>query len=70
MSAIWKYQAQRLNQLIDENNEIQAHIYMEQLLLFPVDVQDRIIEEISLLPQCSRDAVANILGSYSVTDLS
>jgi len=50
MSATWKYQARRLKQMIDSNNETQAHLYMEHLLLFPVDIQDRIIEEISHLP--------------------
>ena len=47
MSAISKCEARRLNQIIDTNNEIQAYIYLEQLLLFPADVQDKIIEEIS-----------------------
>ncbi len=68
MSATWKCQARRLNQLIDSNSEIQAHLYLERLLLFPVDVQDRIIEEISLLPQCNSDAVASIIGNYSMMD--
>lgn len=69
MSATWKYQARRLKQMIDSNNETQAHLYMEHLLLFPVDIQDRIIEEISHLPHCTSDAVANILGHYSILEL-
>ncbi len=69
MSAIFRYQAQCLSQMIDANNETQAHIYLEQLLLFPVDVQDKIIEEISHLGNCSSDAVASILGNYSIIDL-
>ena len=69
MSAIWKYQARRLKQMIDSNNEIQAHLYMERLLLFPVDIQDRIIEDISHLPHCNSDAIANILGDYSIQSL-
>ncbi|KGJ92897.1 hypothetical protein [Colwellia psychrerythraea] len=69
MSATWKYQARRLKQLIDANNETQAHLYMERLLLFPIDIQDRIIEDISHLPQCSSDAVATILGHYSMLEL-
>jgi len=55
--------------MIDANNETQAHIYLEQLLLFPVDIQDKIIEEISHLRNCSSDAVANIIGHYSIMDL-
>lgn len=69
MSAIWQYQAQRLKQMIDANNVTHAHLYMEQLMLFPVDVQDRIIEDISLLQDCSSEAVAHILGHYSMMDL-
>jgi len=69
MSATWKYQARRLKQLIEANNETQAHIYLERLLLFPLDIQDRIIEDISLLPQCNSEAVAHILGHYSIQEL-
>ncbi len=69
MSAIWKYQARHLKQMIDSNNETQAHLYMERLLLFPIDIQDRIIEDISHLSHCNSDAVANILGHYSIQEL-
>ena len=69
MSSIWKYQARRLKQMIDANNETQAHLYMERLLLFPIDIQDKIIEDISRLPHCNSDAVATILGHYSIFEL-
>ncbi len=69
MSATWKHQARCLNQMINANNDTQAHLYLEQLLLFPVDVQDRIIEEISHLANCNSDAVASIIGHYSIQDL-
>ena len=69
MSAMFRCQARCLNQMIDANNETQAHIYLEQLLLFPVDIQDKIIEDISQLGNCSCDAVANIIGNYSMMDL-
>ncbi|MFT4966350.1 MAG: hypothetical protein ACI89P_001172, partial [Colwellia sp.] len=36
---------------------------------FPVDIQDRIIEDISDLSHCSSDAVASILGHYSILEL-
>jgi hypothetical protein len=55
--------------MIDANKETQAHLYMERLMLFPVDIQDRIIEDISHLPSCSTDAIATILGRYSIIDL-
>ncbi len=69
MSAAFKHQARCLNQMIDANNDTQAHLYLEQLLLFPVDIQDRIIEEISHLNNCSSDSIANILGHYSILEL-
>ncbi len=69
MSAMFRCQARCLNQMIDAKNETQAHIYLEQLLLFPVDIQDKIIEEISHLSNCSSDAVASIIGHYSIMDL-
>ncbi len=70
MSVIWQHQARRLHQLIDANNETQAHLYLEQLLLFPVNIQDKIIEDISNLSHCNSTAVANILGHYSIIDLT
>ncbi len=69
MSAVWKYQARHLKTMIDANNETQAHLYMESLMLFPVDIQDRIIEDISHLKNCTSEAIASILGHYSILDL-
>lgn len=69
MSSTWHYQAQHLKQMIDANNITHAHLYMESLMLFPVDIQDKIIEEVSRLPHCNSDAVAQILGQYSIIDL-
>lgn len=69
MSAVFRHQAQCLSKMIDANNETQAHLYLEKLLLFPVDIQDKIIDEISHLANCSSDAVAGIIGRYSIIDL-
>jgi len=69
MSAIWKSHAMNLAKMIDHNKETEAHLYLEQLMLFPVDIQDKIIDEISHLGQCNSDAIANIIGHYSIMDL-
>lgn len=69
MSEAFKKQAQRLNRMIDANNVIQAHIYLEQLMLFPVDIQDKIIDEISELGNCKSEAIASIINRYSMIDL-
>ena len=69
MSALWKNHATHLTELINANNETQAHLYLEQLMLFPVDVQDRIIEDISHLSNCSSEAVATIIHSYTIIDM-
>lgn len=69
MSAIFSHQAKFLTQMIDANNETQAHLYLEQLLLLPVDIQDKIIDDISRLGNCSCDAIAEIIGRYSIVDL-
>ena len=66
---MFKYQARCLNQMMDANNDTQAHLYLEQLLLFPVDIQDRIIEEISHLNNCNSDSIASILDHYSILEL-
>ena len=69
MSEAFRKQAQRLNKMIDANNSTQAHMYLEQLLLFPVDIQDRIIDDISHLGNCNSDDVAKIISHYSMIDL-
>lgn len=69
MSATWKHPARRLIKMIDANNETQVHMYLEQFLLFPVDIQDRIIEDISHLPHCNSDAIAEIISNHSIVDL-
>ncbi|MCW8863261.1 MAG: hypothetical protein OQK09_16540 [Colwellia sp.] len=69
MSAAYRHQARHLNQMVDANNDTQAHMYLEQLLLFPVDIQDRIIDEISQLNNCNSDSIADILGHYSILEL-
>ena len=55
--------------MINANNDTQAHLYLEQLLLLPVDIQDKIIEDISHLNNCNSSAIANIIGHYSMVDL-
>lgn len=69
MSEAFRIQAQRLNKMIDANNATQAHLYLEQLLLFPVDIQDKIIDEISHLGNCNSNDVAKIINRYSIIDL-
>ncbi len=69
MSAIWKNHANRLTEFINNNNETQAHLYLEQLMLFPVDVQDKIIEDISKLTHCSSDAISRIITQYTMLEL-
>jgi len=58
-----------LANMINCKNETQAHLYLEQLMLFPVDVQDKIIEEISNLAHCDSESVAEIIGRYTMPDL-
>lgn len=65
MSFITSRQAKYITELINCNNETQAHIYMETILLFPVDVQDKIIEKVSSLPYCNSDEIAKIISEYS-----
>lgn len=69
MNVTWTCHARYVKQMINANNETQAHLYLEQLLLFPVDIQDKIIEDISHLSNCSSDAIASIIGHYSIRDL-
>lgn len=69
MSAIWRSHASRLAALMADNNETQAHLYLEQLMLFPVDIQDKIIEDISHLSNCNNESISDIISSYMMFDL-
>jgi len=69
MSSIWINHASRLAEFLNNNNETQAHLYLEQLMLFPLDIQDRIIDDISHLSHCSSEAIASIISRYSMFDL-
>ncbi|XQW83622.1 hypothetical protein ACOYR1_10700 [Thalassotalea piscium] len=69
MSAIWKNHASRLQEYLKENNTAQAHLYLEQLMLFPVDIQDKIINDISRLPHCNSVAIAEIIQRYTMFEL-
>lgn len=70
MSAIWKNHARRLAEYIDNNQDTKAHLYLEQLMLFPVDIQDKIIEDISQLNHCNNDAIASIISHYTMFERS
>ncbi|NQZ79550.1 MAG: hypothetical protein HRT52_00905 [Colwellia sp.] len=69
MSSIWRSHGSRLAEFINNNNETQAHLYLEQLMLFPVDIQDRIIDDISHLSHCTSDAIAGIINRYTMFEL-
>lgn len=69
MSSIWTNHAAHLAELVNGNRETQAHLYLEQLMLFPVDVQDKIIEEISHLTRCNSESVAGIISKHTIFDL-
>lgn len=69
MSDAFRKQAQCLSNMMDANHATQAHIYLEQLMLFPVDIQDKIIDDISHLGNCNSDDVAKIISRYAIIDL-
>ena len=69
MASVWTNHARHLADLVNNNKDTQAHLYLEQLLLFPVDIQDRIIEDISRLERCTNEAVAEIIQQHSIIPL-
>ena len=70
MSVLWKNHADHLHMLINNNNETQAHLYLEQLLLFPVNIQDKIIEDISQLNHCNKDEISGIIDHYTLSEMT
>ena len=68
MSIIWTEYNNHLLHLINENQETQMHFYLEQLMLFPVDIQDKIIEEISSATLCTNEAIVNIITHYTMLE--
>ncbi|QOL25036.1 hypothetical protein LP316_12065 [Thalassotalea sp. LPB0316] len=69
MTSVWTNHARHLAGLVNSKKDTQAHLYLEQMMLFPVDIQDRIIEEISQLEHCTNEAVAQIIAQHSTLPL-
>lgn len=68
MNGLWSEHANHLLKLINSHKDTQAHLYLEQLMLFPVDIQDKIIEDISISPICDKETIANILTYYTMLE--
>ena len=69
MSAIWNNHADRLIELLHNNNETHAHLYLEQLMLFPANIQDKIIDDVSHLEHCNTNEVAKIISKYIMFEI-
>jgi len=54
-----------ITHMLTENSIINAQLYFAQLLQFPNDIQDNIIDDISNLPHCTDDAITAILYQYA-----
>jgi len=68
MSVIWAEHADHLLNLVNQHKDTQAHLFLEQLMLFPVDIQDKIIEDISAAPHCTSEAIAEIITHYTMLE--
>lgn len=69
MASVWTNHARNIAELVNSNKDTQAHLYLEQMMLFPVDVQDQIIDKISRLEHCTNEAVAEIIQQHSTMPL-
>ena len=69
MSAIWSNHADRLIELVNNKSDTHAHMFLEQLMLFPVDIQDKIIRDVSRLKQRNTETVAGIINQYSMPEI-
>ncbi len=65
MSSIWEHHAKHLGELVNAKDELQAHLFLEQLMLFPVDIQDKIISEISSMSSCKTEDISLIISFYA-----
>ncbi|XPF94417.1 hypothetical protein ACM9HF_20805 [Colwellia sp. RE-S-Sl-9] len=62
MSAVWTKHADELLNLMNEQK------YLQQLLSFPLDIQDKIIEDISSSPLCTKEEIVNIMTYYTMLE--
>ena len=65
MSALCFYRAGHLFDLVNHNKTIEMSLYFEHLMLYPNNIQDEILEDISKLPLCNNEAIAKIFSCYS-----
>ena len=69
MKSTWSNNVDNIFNFIDIIQDTPARVTLEQLMLFPVDIQDKIIEDISLLPLCTNEAVAKIINIYKQSEI-
>lgn len=51
--------------LISEEAETKTEHAFDSVASFPLEVQDKIIEDISLLDLCTKEAVASVIAYYA-----
>ena len=65
MRTLCNYHTQQLQQAINGSHETKTQLYLEQILCFPDNIQDKIIDDISRLSQCNSDSIASIIYHYN-----
>ncbi|UJF23408.1 hypothetical protein [Shewanella sp. OMA3-2] len=69
MNALVEYEANQLMALFGQRDELGMHMFMEHMHI-PVDVQDRLINEISILCQLDQHSVGELIEHHGQSLMS
>lgn len=64
MNQVIESQAQVIATLVNNNDEVFCHLFLENQH-FPVNIQDSILNEVSRLKKCDAPSIAKVLDSFS-----
>lgn len=70
MKSTWSNNVDGIFNFIDINQGSPVRVTIDQLMLFPAEIQDKIIEDISLLPLCTKEAVTKIINKYKQSEIN
>ncbi|QIR14218.1 hypothetical protein [Shewanella aestuarii] len=69
MNTLIEYEASKLADLFDQGDRIAMHMFMENMHM-PIDVQNKLMEEISALNHIDQNSIGKIIENYGQSQFS
>jgi hypothetical protein len=69
MNTLIEFEAAKLADLFDQGDSLAMHMFMENMHM-PIDVQNKLMEEISSLNQIDQNSIGKIIENHGQSQLS